>query len=253
MSYRDAAGQPAGYAVALCQEIADSVKTQLQLPALAIEWVAVSSAAAVADVRQGKVDLLCAAERATLAQRRDVSFSEPIFLGGIAGLISTSAPREFEHILENRPPPYRPTWRGTIPTIMQHRTMSAISGTAAVPWLAERITTFRLITTLTTEESYANGITNVANGNSDALFGEHAQLLAQMKQHPDAGKVKILARHFTYEPQALALPRNDDDFRLAVDRALAGFIATPKFGELYVATFGAADDYTIEFFRGMPR
>jgi ABC-type amino acid transport substrate-binding protein len=92
----------------------------------------------------------------------------------------------------------------------------------------------------------------VAKGSSDVLFGERAPLLAQLKQHPDAGKLKVLNRHFTYEPLALAIPRNDDDFRLAVDRALAEFMVSPKFGELYVATFGTADSDTVEFFRGMP-
>jgi polar amino acid transport system substrate-binding protein len=253
MSYRDDTGQPAGFAVTICRKIAQELKEELQLPNLEVEWTAVSGATALQDIQQRKIDLLCSGEPVTLARRAEVSFSAPIFLGGMAALVSRSAPAEFQHILENKPPPYRPTWRGTVPAIMQHRTLSVVSGTPAVEWVAERISNFRLTATISAEESYAAGVTKVAKGNSDALFGDRAQLLAAAKRHPDAAKLTVLRRHFTYQPQALALPRNDDDFRLAVDRVLADGMASPKFGEFYTAIFGDPDSDTIEFFRGTPR
>lgn len=253
MSYRDNAGQPAGFAVTICKKIAEELKTELQLPVLAIDWIAVDGATALQDVKHGKLDVLCSNEPATLTSRDLVSFSAPIFLGGIAALVSKSAPAEFQHILENKPPPYKPTWRGTVPSIMQHRTLSVVSGTPVVEWIGERLSNFKVTATISTEESYATGIAKVAKGTSDVLFGERSQLLAQAKQHPDGGKLKVLNRHFTYQPQALALPRNDDDFRLAVDRVLAEGMASPKFGEFYVAIFGSVDADTVEFFRGTPR
>jgi polar amino acid transport system substrate-binding protein len=253
MSYRDNSGQPAGFAVTICRKIALELQEELKLPALEIEWTPVSGSTALQDIQQHKIDLLCSAEPVTLTKRAEVSFSAPIFLGGMAALVSRSAPAEFQHILENKPPPYKPTWRGTIPSIMQHRTVSVVKGTPAVDWVAERLNTFKLNSTISTEESYAAAITKVAKGDSDALFGERSLLLAQAKQHPDNAKLKVLLRHFTYQPQALALPRNDDDFRLAVDKVLAEGMASPKFGEVYTSTFGEPDADTIEFFRGTPR
>lgn len=253
MSYRDASGQPAGYAVRLCYHIADGVKAQLQLPSLDVEWVAVTPATSLQDVQEHRIDLLCTADVVTLAQRAYVSFSMPIFLDGLAAVVNTHAPVEFQRILENRPEPYKPIWRGTVPAVAQHRTLSAVAGTPTVGWLAQRVSQFNLIATISTEESYAAGVAKVAKGKSDVLFGERAQLLAQTKQSADGKNLKVLSRHFTYQPLALTLPRNDDDFRLTVDRALANFVASPNFGELYDTTFGKADADTIEFFRGTPR
>lgn len=252
MSYRDASGQPAGYAVTLCKKVADSVKTQLQLPSLAVDWVEVTAATSDQLVQQGKVDLLCSADPITLAGRAYVSYSAPIFLGGIAALLPANAPAEFQRNLDNRPEPYKPIWRGTAPPALQNKTISVIAGTSAVELLAKQIRALKIIATISTEESYAAGLTKVAKGKSDALIGDRAQLLAAAKQSPDAAKLKVLGRHFTYEPLALTLARNDDGFRLAVDRALSEFVASPKFGELYVATFGKADADTVEFFRGIP-
>lgn len=253
MSYRDNAGQPAGFAVTICRKIALELQEQLNIPALEIEWTPVNDATALQDIQQRKIDLLCSGEPVTLARRSEVSFSAPIFLGGIGAVVSSSSPAEFQHILENKPPPYKPTWRGTVPTIMQHRKLSVVRGTPSVAWVTERISSFKVQATIAAEENYAAGITKVAKGNSDVLFGDRAQLLAAVKQHPNAADLKVLRRHFTYQPQALALPRNDDDFRLAVDLVLAEGMASPKFGEVYTSTFGEPDSDTIEFFRGTPR
>jgi polar amino acid transport system substrate-binding protein len=253
MSYRDGNGQPAGFAVTICRKIAQELKAELQLQELAVDWTALIDAAGIQDVQLGKIDLLCSGEAVTLTQRASVSFSAPIFLGGIAAVVSRSSPAEFQHLLENKPPPYKPTWRGTVPPIMQHRKLAVISGTPAVAWLAERISSFKVTATISAEADYASALAKVASGEADALFGDRAQLLAATAKHPDAAQLKVLNRHFTYQPQAIALRRNDDDFRLAVDRVLAEGMASPKFGELYIATFGPPDADTIEFFRGTPR
>src|SRR5215472_15721713 len=41
-SFKDDAGKPAGYSVALCQLVADHVKAKLGLPSLAVEWTPVT-------------------------------------------------------------------------------------------------------------------------------------------------------------------------------------------------------------------
>ena len=67
MSSRDASGQATGYSVALCTKVADTLKAELGLPSLAVEWAAVSDG--YADIDQRKVDLVCAADEVTLAHR----------------------------------------------------------------------------------------------------------------------------------------------------------------------------------------
>jgi ABC-type amino acid transport substrate-binding protein len=61
----------------------------------------------------------------------------------------------------------------------------------------------------------------------------------------------VLTRHFTFVALAVALPRNDDDFRLAVDRAVSNVYADPQFGALYADNFGSPDADTVAFFRSV--
>ena len=104
-SYRDDAGNAAGYSVALCQAIADGLKTDLGLANLSIEWVPVTIDDRFSAVQQGKVDLLCSAETETLSRRKEVSFSLPIYPSGIGALLAADTPPELQEILERGSPP----------------------------------------------------------------------------------------------------------------------------------------------------
>ena len=65
---------------------------------------------------------------------------------------------------------------------------------------------------------------------------------------PASAQLEILPRSFTHEPLVLALPRNDDDFRLAVDRALSDTYASAGFSDMYSKWAGTMDDQTRTFF-----
>lgn len=253
MSYRDPSGNVAGYAITLCQKIADEVKAELGVQKLAVEWVPLTPATGLPNVQQGKIDLLCGAHAASLTNRANVSFSLPIFPGGISALLRADAPKALQNALEERPAPYRPIWRASPFSPIQHKTLSVVAGTPAVDWAKERASKLRIVGKQDTVDSYETGVAKIAKGESDVLFGDRAVLLAQAKRSADASKLRVLTRHYTYEPLALALSRNDDDFRLVVDRGLSRFYASPKFGEAYAAVFGKPDADTVEYFRGMPQ
>jgi ABC-type amino acid transport substrate-binding protein len=253
MSYRDPSGNAAGYAVTLCQKVADEVKAEIRQQQLAVEWVPLTPTTGMQAVQQGRIDLLCGSDAASLKNRANVSFSLPIFPGGISALLRADSPKALQTVLEERPAPYRPIWRASPFSPIRHRTLSVVAGTPTVDWAKERASKLDLIATLDTVDSYDTGVAKVVKRDSDVLFGDRAVLLALAKRSADAGKLRVLTRRFMYEPLALALPRNDDDFRLVVDRALIRFYGSPKFGDTYTAVFGPPDADTVEYFRGIPR
>jgi ABC-type amino acid transport substrate-binding protein len=246
-SYRDSAGKPAGYTVALCQKIADQVKTELGASSLAVEWVPVTLADRFKDLQQGKVDLLCGADSVTLARRKEVSFSIPIFPSGIGAMMRTDAPGPLRAILADAPPPSHPVWRGSPAlTFLGKKTLSAIKGTTGESWLAGRLKDLNIAAEVVPVDSYEAGIQRVLNGSSDVFFADRAILLdaAQRSSSED-----VLDRLFTYEPLAIGVRRGDDDFRLLVDQTLSRLYRSPELAKLYAPWFGKADDGTITFFR----
>ena len=93
-SYRDEAGNPDGYAVALCKEVAeqDEIRSRAS-PTLTVEWVPVTVEDQFKAVQESKVDLLCGAAD-TLTSRKDVDFSIPIFPGGIGAVLRATLPSD---------------------------------------------------------------------------------------------------------------------------------------------------------------
>ncbi len=248
-SYRDESGQPAGYSIALCQKVVEAVKSDLKLPGLAAEWVPVTVANRFVALQQGQIDVLCRAETVTLERRKQVSFSVPIFPGGIGALVRSDAPVRLREILEGRPQAFRPTWRGSVTQLLQTQTFSVVAKTTAETWLAQRRTELSLNFKVSTVDSYESGVQDVISRRAAAFFGERAVLLDMAKRGPSAGDLTVVNRLFTYEPLALAFGRDDDGFRLLVDRTLSRLYDAAEFGELYVKWFGEPDDATVTFYR----
>ena len=248
-SYRDDQGNPAGYSVALCQAIADGLKTDLGLANLSIEWVPVTIDDRFSAVQQGKVDLLCSAETETLSQRKEVSFSLPVYPSGIGALLAADTPPELQEILERGSPPTKPIWRGSpARTLLEAQTFSVVANTRAVDWLRERADAFDVEAKIVPVDSYDAGVQRLLDGTSDVLFGE-ATLLAAAKRSPGARDLTLLDRRFTNEPIALVLARGDEDFRLAVDQQLSQLMRSDSFRSLYSRWFGEFDQSTARFFR----
>lgn len=248
-SYQDENGQPAGYAVALCQEIANDIKSELGLSVLNVQFVLVTGEDRFDAVTQGRVDLLCGPAVETVARRKQVSFSIPIFLGGLAALLRADAPAQVRDVLSGKEPPYRPLWRGSIGLALQHRTFSAVTGTTSLTWLNSKISEFQLDAKVSPVETHDAGVQRVLNRTSDVLFGERAILLDAKKRNPSGKDLIVLDRLFTFEPLAFSLARDDEDFRLFVDESLSRLSRSGQTQALYKRFFGEPDENALAFFR----
>jgi len=249
LSYQDEGGKPAGYAIAICQEMANDLKSELGLSTLGVEFVVVTTADRFNAVQQGKVDLLCGPSVASLDRRREVSYSIPIFPAGLAALMRVDVPAQVREVLSGQQAPYRPLWRGSMGLALQKRTFSAVTGTTSLNWLNSKINQLKIDARVLPVDSHGEGVQKVLDRSSDVLFGERSILLDAKKRSPSGGDLIVLDRFFTYEPLALALSREDEDFRLFVDRSLSKLIRSGTTQSLYRNFIGEPDENTLTFFR----
>ncbi len=246
-SFKDGS-DPAGYSVELCKNVAEQVKSELGLPELAVEWVPVVAEDRATAVAEGAVDLLCSGDIETLERRKQVSFSIPIYAAGVAAMLRADAPRSLQDVLSGRPPS-GPLWRASPAQVLTGQTFAVVGGGAAETWLKERLTDFKLTATVLPVENYEAGVNSLLDGTANVFFGGRPLLMEAASASGSGSNLTILERSFTSEPVALAVPRNDDDFRLAVDSALSRYIGSEEFRELYGKWFGTPDEATITFFR----
>lgn len=159
------------------------------------------------------------------------------------------APVRLRDVLAGRGQTFQPTWRASASAVLQAKSFAEVQGTRSEKWLDDRIRDLQVLTTVTPVSSYDAGVQALLDRRSDAFFGERAILLDLAKQHSAARDLTTIDRLFTYEPVALPLARDDESFRLLVDRAISRFNRSGKLGGLYTKWFGEPDDSTLAFFR----
>jgi putrescine:ornithine antiporter len=244
LSFTDESGKPAGYAVELCQKIAAASSLQ---PA----WVAVTPGSSAALLKDGKVQLICG-EFDRLSARKDMSFSIPIFQGGIGALLRSDAPGPLKSALSERPAPSGPTWRGT-PTqqLLQAQTYAVVAGSPTEKVVNERINELKATFKVVQVKDADEGVRAVLDRKASVFFADRTLLLNAAKRVANTSDLTVHERRFTLAPIALALKRGDEDGRLAADRALSRIYATPEFKDLYAKWFDASDEATAIFFRSV--
>jgi ABC-type amino acid transport substrate-binding protein len=248
-AFRDEAGHPSGYSIALCDKVAQQVKTELGLATLKVEWVPVTVENRFGALQQGSVDLLCGAESATLARRKDVAFSITIFPGGVGAILRRDSSSRLRQILTKGKAAYVPLWRASPAQILEQQKFSVMPGTTSEQWVATRIEKLHISSKVVPVNSYDDGIRRVLDRSSNVFFADRAILLDAARRSPSARDLIVLDRRFTIEPLALVLQRGDEEFRLVVDRALSRQFAAEDFGDLYTKWFGKPDEEALLIFQ----
>jgi polar amino acid transport system substrate-binding protein len=236
-----------GYGASLCERIAAQAKSQLGLAQLNVQWVPVTVENAVSTISGGSADVLCTPASATLERRKSVSFSIPIFAGGIRAVVRTDATTQLRDVLEAKVSE-RPVWRGAPAlTLLEKTRFAAVAGTTSEKWLASKVAGFKLNTATVSVPDYASGLKFLQERKIDVFLAERDVALAAMDDSARKNLL-VLKRQMTHEPLALAVPRGDEDLRLLVDTALTRAYNSPEFATLYGDYFGTFDEGSRQFF-----
>jgi polar amino acid transport system substrate-binding protein len=238
---------PEGYGVQVCEAIVGQLKIQLGLPDLAVDWMPLSIESRFTEVQQGHVDLLCLPTSESLTNRKQVAFSLPVFAGGTRAVIRADASPSLRHTLAGDRAD-KPVWRGSPATrLLADTTYAVVPGTSTEAWMKERGEALGFKAKVTTVPDYRSGLQLVLDRKVDVFFGDRALVLSAIDPAKRDDLV-IVDRLLTHEQAGLALARGDDDFRLAVDTALANIYPSKNFNDLFTRWFGAPDDKAKTFF-----
>ena len=120
---------------------------------------------------------------------------------------------------------------------MNGKKIAVIAGTTNEGVVADQIRRRKLdAATLVAVGSREEGIAALESGTADGYASDKLLLVGAEKQHP--ATLALLPDELSVEPYAIALPRGDWAFRLAVNRALAQIYRSGTQYELFVRWFG---------------
>lgn len=225
IAFKDADGAPRGYSVDLCRRIIAGVQRALDLDALEVAWIEGNTPKRVAAVANGEADLECGTTTMTLARQRQVDFANVVFVesGGILTK-SDSGIRALEDLGGKR--------LGVVPETTTERRLR--------PILKERL----INAELRPIRNARDGREQLQAGELDAIAGDRLVLIGQVAAGGNAQDFAILDADFSVEPYAFAVPRNDADFRLVVNTALAQIYRTGEVDRIFERWFGESSEPT---------
>jgi ABC-type amino acid transport substrate-binding protein len=87
-------------------------------------------------------------------------------------------------------------------------------------------------------KTHDEGLAMLDQGTIAAYFGDRAILAYLAGKSSAPGKLRLANNYLSVEPYALALARNDGDFRLAVDRALSRIYRSGEIAAVFAHAFG---------------
>jgi ABC-type amino acid transport substrate-binding protein len=217
-SYKDKIGEPAGFMVELCREVAKKLAEQLNLPSLSVTYVPVTAADRFEAITQQKADLLCEPTSATLSRREQVDFSIATFVDGAGLLVRANGPKDLR--------------------AMAGQKIGVLAGTTTEEALRNTLNDAGIAADVVAAKTHGEGLAMLDEGKISAYFADRAILLTLSRESKAPDKLRLADEYLTVEPYALALPRGDSDFRLAVDRALSHIYRSGDIVAIFERTFG---------------
>ncbi|MGH6934447.1 MAG: transporter substrate-binding domain-containing protein, partial [Dongiaceae bacterium] len=159
----------------------------------------------------------CGATTITLSRREQVSFSSPIYVTGAGILFRADGPQSLGEL--------------------EGKKIGVRSGTTTERSLIETIERLAINTEIVRFTDHQLALEALAANNISAYFADRAILAELMKSSP-SDQIQLSEVVLSVEPYGLALRRGDEDFRLAVDRALAQIFRSNEVAKIYRGTFG---------------
>jgi ABC-type amino acid transport substrate-binding protein len=217
-SFTDSIGEPAGFMVDLCRSVAKHIGEQLNITDLKVAYVLVTAENRFDAIQNGKADLLCEPTSETLSRRDHVDFSIPTFADGASLLVGADGPSDFAALAGKK--------------------IGVLAGTTTEESLRNTLASANIAADVTPAKTHLEGLAMLDKGEVVAYFADRAILSYLASKSSDSSKLRLADNYFSLEPYALALPRGDDDFRLAVDRALSHIYRSGEIAIVFAHTFG---------------
>jgi polar amino acid transport system substrate-binding protein/glutamate/aspartate transport system substrate-binding protein len=217
-SFTDATGLPAGFMIDLCRSVAKHIGEQLNISDLKVNYVLVTAENRFDAIESGKADLLCEPTSETLSRREHVDFSVTTFVDGASLLVSGDGPADFG--------------------ALSGKKIGVLAGTTTEQSLRDTLASAGIAADVAPAKTHQEGLAMLDKGEIVAYFGDRAILSYLASKSSDASKLRLADNYFSLEPYALALAHGDEDFRLAVDRALSHIYHSGEIAIVFAHTFG---------------
>lgn len=219
LSYENADGEPSGYSVDFCRRIAASVNEHFDGKDIEAKFVRIASDERISAVVSGKVDIECGSTTITLARQEEVDFSLPTFVtGGSVLSLTASGIQTMSDLAGKR--------------------VGVAKNTTTVEELRNYLKENLIDAEIVIVDDRSDGMNRLNRGGVDALASDQIVLIGQVIEAINPGRYSLINEIYSFEPYGFVVRRNDADFRLLVNRAIAQLYRSGEEADIFYRWIG---------------
>lgn len=211
LSFTDKENTPIGYSVDLCKHIVKQVEKQIGKD-IKTTWIPVTAENRFKALTDHKIDILCGATTKTLSRGKLVDFTQLTFVTG--GSFMTLRGKEV---------------KGNF----AEKKVGVAKGTTTEAEMRKLFKETDIDPEIVLLSSAGMGFQELEKGKIDVLAADQIVLIGLALTGEDPAKYTIMPGLFSYEPFALAVRRNDADFRLITDIAISDLCRSNDISDIY--------------------
>ena len=213
MSFLDPEDKPAGYSIDICKAIVTGVENKIGT-SVKVKYVAVSAKERFKALANNKIDILCGSTTKTLSRSELVDFTQLTFVTG-ASLMTLKDNQVFDS------------------GGFSGKKIGVVKATTTAASLKKLIQDTSTDAEVVLLDSAKEGMEALQKKKIDAFSADQVVLIGLALKERDPMKFAIDSNVFSFEPFALAVRRNDADFRLVADRVISDLSRSKKIFEIY--------------------
>ena len=213
-SYLDDKQNPIGYSIDLCMAIVEEVKKELTMPTLTVKTNPVTSQTRIPLMSNGTIDMECGSTTNNLTRQKQVAFAPVTFVTGTKLVVKkTSKIKSYKDL------------KGKTVVVTQgttnERTIKALSDTE------------NLNIKFLNAKDHAESFLTVESGRAAAFAMDDVLLYGLIAKAKKPKDFDVVGDYLSYDPYGIMFRKNDADFAIVANRALANLMRSGEINKIY--------------------
>ena len=211
-------GKPMGYAIDICNNFANTLKKDLKLPNLKVEYKAVTSSTRIPEMLAGNIDMECGTTTNSIQRQQQVSFSTNYFATEVRMVVKAAAPIKSLADLNGK-------------------AVVTTQGTTSDKYIKMGEKGEKINVNNVYGKDHSDSFAMVASGRAAAFVMDDNILAGLIAKSSNPKDFKIVGPVLSSEPYGIMLPKDDAAYKAIADKVVNEMWKNGQMATLYKKWF----------------
>jgi glutamate/aspartate transport system substrate-binding protein len=211
-------GKPMGYAIDICNNFANTLKKDLKLPNLKVEYKAVTSSTRIPEMLAGNIDMECGTTTNSIQRQQQVSFSTNYFATEVRMVVKAAAPIKSLADLNGK-------------------AVVTTQGTTSDKYIKMGEKGEKINVNNVYGKDHSDSFAMVASGRAAAFVMDDNILAGLVAKSSNPKDFKIVGPVLSSEPYGIMLPKDDAAYKAIADKVVTEMWKNGQMATLYKKWF----------------